>query len=378
MLNMLQSKKIDTTHDKNSLDYLPIAQPVRPTKRRWCVSMKCCYRLMCWACFIWLLFSLFVYYPMFIEMGNQTLGFRIDGTFKILQVADIHFGNGKGDPCYQLTDEEKQYPCDSFNSTDFIRKVYEIEQPDLVVYTGDNIDGGASNAIVSMNMAFNLVNKGPWAAVIGNHDGESSLTRYQVMRYLMTLPNNIIQIGPPYVHGYGNYLVHLNDGYSNTFTLYFLDSGSYSDIKSIPGYAKIHLSQIDWYNRQSHREIPAIAFFHIPLPEYETCKLKNMTGSHYDKVGSSQINSGFFSQVISDHNEIKMINVGHDHINDYCGSCYGVYLCYGGGVGYKTYGKTGWDRRLRVIEISEWGKKIKTWKRLHNKDISTIDIQTIQ
>ena len=73
-----------------------------------------------------------------------------------------------------------------------------------------------------------------------------------------------------------------------------------------------------------------------------------------------------------------MINVGHDHINDYCGSCYGVYLCYGGGVGYKTYGKTGWDRRLRVIEISEWGKKIKTWKRLHNKDISTIDIQTIQ
>ena len=104
-----------------------------------------------------------------------------------MQVADVHFGNGETDNCKDLSEEDQKYPCSSLNSTSFIEKIYELEKPDLVVYTGDNIDRAAKDAMTSMNKVFNLRNKGPWAAVLGNHDGESTLTRYQVMRYIMTL-----------------------------------------------------------------------------------------------------------------------------------------------------------------------------------------------
>ena len=40
--------------------------------------------------------SIALYYPEFINQ-NQTLSFHSDGNFKILQVADVHFGNGKTD-----------------------------------------------------------------------------------------------------------------------------------------------------------------------------------------------------------------------------------------------------------------------------------------
>ena len=36
---------------------------------------------------------------------------EFNGTFKIMQVADLHFGNGITDTCYDLTDTEKLYNC---------------------------------------------------------------------------------------------------------------------------------------------------------------------------------------------------------------------------------------------------------------------------
>ena len=50
-----------------------------------------------------------------------------------------------------------------------------------------------------------------------------------------------------------------------------------------------------------------------------------------------------------------MVNVGHDHVNDYCVNWKGVDLCYGGGCGFGAgaYGKTGWARRARVIELGQ-------------------------
>ena len=69
-----------------------------------------------------------------------------------------------------------------------------------------------------------------------------------------------------------------------------------------------------------------------------------------------------------------MINVGHDHNNDYCATCFGTILCYGGGVGFKTYGKAGFKKRLRIINIDE---NITTWKRLYDDKLTKIDQQLI-
>ena len=59
---------------------------------------------------------------------------------------------------------------------------------------------------------------------------------------------------------------------------------------------------------------------------------------------------------------MKMLNVGHDHINDFCATLMGVRLCYGGGFGYVAYGRKGWPRRARVVDLSEDGSMISTHK----------------
>ena len=340
-------------------------------------SLSTLYRMFCCGVFCLMTMSIALYYPEFINQ-NQTLSFHSDGNFKILQVADVHFGNGKTDKCKDLTENEERFPCSSLNSTSFIEEIYALEKPDLVVYTGDNIDKTASDAMTSMNKVFNLRNKGPWAAVLGNHDGESTLTRYQVMRYIMTLKNNMVNIGSYDVTGYGNYVIKLSNGISPIFNLFFLDSGSKSKNPLIPGYAKIDISQINWYKSESSssNKLPAIAFFHIPLPEYGTCSLTDIKGTKKDTVGSPKLNSGLYSEMQS-QGDVKMINVGHDHNNDFCGACYGIYLCYGGGVGYNTYGSPDLSKRVRLIEIGEFGKTITTWKRLHDGKNTKIDEQKI-
>ena len=64
------------------------------------------------------------------------------GKFKILQFADMHFENGKATNCTALTVEQQKWPCTDLNTTDFLRRLIDLEDPDLVIFTGDNIDGG--------------------------------------------------------------------------------------------------------------------------------------------------------------------------------------------------------------------------------------------
>ena len=77
---------------------------------------------------------------------------------------------------------------------------------------------------------------------------------------------------------------------------------------------------------------------------------------------------------------MRAVFAGHDHINDWClpikagdADAEGrdtINLCYGGGVGYHTYGRVGWARRVRVVEIDEHAKSASTWKRLDDSSVS--------
>ena len=67
-----------------------------------------------------------------------------------------------------------------------------------------------------------------------------------------------------------------SDGKKESALLYCMDSHSYSKLKDIKGYDWFKLNQINWYKEQSEmykdknvgNSLPALAFFHIPLPEY--------------------------------------------------------------------------------------------------------------
>lgn len=136
------------------------------------------------------------------------LHFSREGKFRILQVADLHYSVSHGD-CR----DTPLSPCDGSDNltSTLLAKVLDAERPDLVVFTGDQLNGqGTSWDAKSVLAKFAKVvtqRKIPWASVFGNHDDEDGdLKKYQV-RYLQGLPYSLVQAGPPDIDGVGNYVL---------------------------------------------------------------------------------------------------------------------------------------------------------------------------
>lgn len=341
---------------------------------------------------------------------QKKLRFGPNGEFKILQVADMHFADGKSTPCLDVLSSQVK-GCSDLNTSAFIHRMILAEKPHLVVFTGDNIFGfDSTDAAKSLDAAFEpaISLNIPWTAVLGNHDQEGTLSREGVMKHIVGLKNTLSQLNPldaEFIDGFGNYNLEVGGVPGSSFenksvlNLYFLDSGDYSTVPSIPGYGWIKASQQFWFQRTStklRREYenkpqrqkgpaPGLAYFHIPLPEFASFDSSNFTGVKQEGISSASVNSGFFTTMV-EAGDVKVVFTGHDHLNDFCGELTGIHLCYAGGFGYHAYGKAGWARRARVVvatleklEKGGWGgvKSIKTWKRLDDKHLTAIDSRAL-
>lgn len=69
------------------------------------------------------------------EKQKNQLRFTKEGQFKILQVADMHFGDGKSTPCLDVLPDQVQ-GCSDLNTSAFIRRMIQAEKPHLIVFTG--------------------------------------------------------------------------------------------------------------------------------------------------------------------------------------------------------------------------------------------------
>ncbi|KAI9495877.1 Metallo-dependent phosphatase-like protein [Zychaea mexicana] len=325
----------------------------------------------------------------------QPLGFDDVGSFKILQLADLHFTNEEG----KCRDVPNDMVCKGDSTTiEGIEGLLDLERPDLVVFSGDNIDGeGVSDArAATFKFADPVIQrKIPWAAIFGNHDDENDLSREELMTTMLQMPYSLTQRGPLHVSGVGNYVLKVLSNKTqegeHKFSIYFLDSGAYTD-DTKKDYDCIKPDQLDWLKDTSasfarnttdfgSQKPNAMAYFHIPIWEYNEVEGEPnpRLGDKRESVSSPRDGAAKILDAIKEAGDIKVTGCGHDHVNDYCLDRNGVFLCYGGGLGVGGYGAghLGWPRRARVWEIAYWGDSIRTWKRLHDDQLTMIDFQTL-
>lgn len=298
-------------------------------------------------------------------MGHR-LAFREDDTFTIVQLTDVHWRNG----------DDKD-----MMSRDLMERVVEAEQPDLVIFTGDLVAAYASDdPIQSLKDAVKLVEERqiPWALVYGNHDTERLVSRQEFTEAVLAHAYSVTERGPVDVTGYGNFTLPIVDkGDRVVNRLYFFDSGSMSPLPNVEGYDWIRRDQIEWYVGQSQKytadndgvPIPALAFFHIPLPEYQEVWERSVCyGNQFEDVCCPKVNSGLFAAMV-EMGDVAGTFVGHDHVNDYWGTLHGIKLCYGRATGYNEYGREGFARGARVIRLRAGEREFETWLRLDDGSV---------
>ena len=316
-------------------------------------------------------------------ISRNQLRFGADGTFTIMQVSDIQDINGLAPRTKEL----------------FVAAL-EREQPDFVVFTGDQLKGYGlellfANEAQREQRIMRTINAlaGPLAArdipftiTFGNHDHDAPMDPLTQVNRWQLWPNCLTEHieGMP---GYANHAIPVlgsqaEAGASPALLLYFLDTHKSTGWRYMP----LAPEQIDWYRetrdeyaaRNNNQCVPSMLFQHVPIEElYELYKIvpaktpgsfegfHNHKGAHYaldmDKVApgafmgelpsSPDENTGLFGAALEKGEMLGMF-FGHDHNNGYHGDVRGIQLGYAPAAGYAAYGP-GRKRGVRMIRLNE-------------------------
>ena len=259
---------------------------------------------------------------------KSELRFNKDGKFKIVQFTDVHFK-------------------------------YKNPASDI--------------ALERINQVLDEERKLPFVVTFGNHDNEQGMTREQLYDIIRQVPGNLMPdrgsvLSPDYVLT----VKASSDAKKDAAVLYCMDSHSYSPLKDVKGYAWLTFDQVNWYRQQSAaytaqnggKPLPALAFFHIPVPEYnEAASDENaiLRGTRMEEACAPKLNTGMFA-AMKESGDVMGIFVGHDHDNDYAVMWKGILLAYGRFTGGNTeYNHL--PNGARIIVLDEGARTFTSWIR---------------
>lgn len=289
----------------------------------------------------------------------------------------------------QLADIQEQHRINP-NTMNLINAVLDSTKPDLVVLTGDQIkgyaldllgDGGKERtAELIKRICAPIADRGiPFTATFGNHDSESGLSNAEQFEIYKQIPGFVWDEGPG-AGDEGTFCLSVED----KFLIYMFDTHAKD---GHGGFGALHPNQIEWYRsvRDSYEAaagstVPAIAFQHIPTPEFfdvikRTRPLSRGSvrayGPHKNQWYSldpfnsglrdfmrespapSHINSGEIDAFL-EKKDVKALFVGHDHNNSFCAKYGDILLGFTQGCSFSAYGP-GLDRGARYFDIKPDG-----------------------
>ncbi|MBQ5968843.1 MAG: metallophosphoesterase family protein [Clostridia bacterium] len=305
----------------------------------------------------------------------------------------LHFKDGRF-KIMQITDTQEV----SFVSPDTVKLIelaLDREQPDLVVFTGDQIKGYSStfrghtmqklDRVLSVLLAPLEQRSIPFCVTFGNHDDNCGVANHLQMP-LYAKHAGFVQGTPRCNTDQGTFALPIfdSDNRAPAFCLYLIDSGK----KNRDGiYPPVTPDQIAWYKAERDRlhdacgrYVPALVFQHVPLPEYFDVLVpakKRQKGaveafySHADEFyvlpdaalergdfmlespAAADWDGGEFA-ALKEQGDVLGVFVGHDHNNSFVLPYQGIDLGYTQGAGFHVYGP-GKKRGVRVFELDEGG-----------------------
>jgi len=287
---------------------------------------------------------------------THTLNFSSNGTFTILQITDLHYGEGD-------SPDENNMKI----QTELIKRV----KPDVVVVTGDVISGYAYNgqprftekAWEKFSKPF-IETETYYAFALGNHDAQDDISPQSIYELEKANKYSLCALSQNESFENFNYYLpvysNIKENYASSI-LWIFDSHSVGCGEDWNSWGCVEREQANWYEKKSKelrdqhgKDVHHLGFFHIPVPEYMTLYNNHeFYGHRNEDVSCPLINTGFFD-TLKKVGDIRATFVGHDHLNDYGGWIDGIELVYGRRTGYAGYGKlAGYHRGARVIKLTE-------------------------
>lgn len=272
-------------------------------------------------------------------------------SFTILQIADTQIGSVY-DEC-----QDAVSPCSAANTTAFVRRLVTAVQPDLVVFTGDQVEE-PDHPESALDASIGPVRESgtPYVFIFGNHDvARCSTWDYKRMR--RHVEETALTVGTSVVTANRS---------GDALSLFFLDYHYGSHYRS---GADLDLSHLAWFQRRSRGAAHSMLFLHVPPAEFNRVSIQS--GVKQEDIDPARVSRLRIEDLPP---SVRVVAVGHDHINDFCGTIDGVALCYAGGAGYTTYGKTGWPRRARVFQWHA-NHSLSTYKLLDTENLTVADFE---
>ncbi len=262
------------------------------------------------------------------------------GSFKVLQLTDIHF----------------TYSTNIKRESSFITANVSYANPDLIVITGDsllNASKGTANELFAM---FDSWEK-PYYFLFGNHELQGFYSESWLMEKIYGSKYCLnAKMGATSSSGHTDNVLNLKKNGKTIFQIYTLDTHNSTNINGTYYYDNLKDDQIAWYEKEAKKAkeenggtvIPSLGFMHIPLWEIVDAYLNNKEGiigeihesATYKKVPELVEKLGaplpfcpsgkyapFFPK--AKKYGMKGIFFGHDHSNDWVGEYENVALGYG-------------------------------------------------
>ena len=280
---------------------------------------------------------------------------------------------------------------------------YDAVQPDLVVFTGDNVHGNhldenrlgmktENKALIRKRMAAALAyvlrpvdERGiPFCMIYGNHDDLNPLTK-QEQADLYKEYNCFFGLNdsePELDCDTYNVPIYDSEGEKVVYNLWMLDSAGKDDGTG-KGYCYVKPETIQWYRRQSEalrREnggapVPSLMFQHVPVPQitelFIPCEADDPDAVQWrgdddkpyklDPARAAGFGAEYPCVCDTDFGELDAIRemgdvcalvFGHDHANCFEADVEGVHMIQSPGASFRSYG-TAKSRGVRVFEIDE-------------------------